>query len=275
MKLFYLIGLLVHVSIAQPIQHPWLNHENLSTETVKNIPCFDGFMREKVDSGSFADWLRNLPLKEATEKVRLFNNHLKSNQTVHYRIIDIDVGNKDLQQCSDAVIRLRAEYLYHLNNHEKIHFNFTSGDEAKFTEWINGQRPSIKNDQVTWKNIGTKNSGYSSFRKYLETVFIYSGSYSLKKELVHISNCNNIDIGDVFIQGGFPGHAVIVADKSVNPESGKIAVLLAQSYMPAQDIHILKNLNEDEINPWYIVRCSNNLYTPEWTFEWNDLYKFK
>jgi len=180
-----------------------------------------------------------------------------------------------LQQCADAVIRLRAEYLYQLKKYENIYFNFTSGDKTKFTDWMQGLRPQVKNNKVKWKKSGKVGSDYPSFKKYLETVFMYAGSYSLKKELVHVTNTNNIKISDVFIQGGFPGHAVIVVDKSVNAETWEIAVLLAQSYMPAQDIHILKNLNSETSNPWYIINEEDMLYTPEWTFEWKDLHKFK
>ncbi len=50
--------------------------------------------------------------------------------------------------------------------------------------------------------------------------------------------------------------------------------MIAQSYMPAQDIHILKNLENDSINPWYMLESTNKLYTPEWTFEWKDLKRF-
>ena len=45
-----------------------------------------------------------------------------------------------------------------------------------------------------------------------------------------------MQIGDVLIQGGSPGHAVIVVDMAENPATGEKLYLLAQSYMPAQDI---------------------------------------
>ena len=44
--------------------------------------------------------------------------------------------------------------------------------------------------------------------------------------------------GDVFIKGGSPGHAVIVVDVAIYPQTGKTVFLLAQSYMLAQQIHI-------------------------------------
>ena len=140
---------------------------------------------------------------------------------------------------------------------------------------MKGLRPLVINNKVNWKNTGTPGRDYSIFKKYLETVFIYAGSYSLKKELAYVANINEIKIGDAFIQDGFPGHAIIVIDQSTNPQTGKIAILLAQSYMPAQDIHILKNLNYDKTNPWYIIGEEKELYTPEWTFGWKDLYRFK
>ncbi len=90
-------------------------------------------------------------------------------------------------------------------------------------------------------------------------------------------NINKISIGDVFIQGGFPGHAVLVMDVAENKE-GEKCILLAQSYMPAQSIHIVKNLNDPELSPWYTVKSLieiQKLYTPEWTFSLNSLMRFK
>lgn len=242
---------------------------------VGEIPVPYQFQRVDIPQESFGHWLRYMTLKEAGSAVRLYNGELKNRQSVHYRVIDIDIGHKNLQQCADAIIRLRAEYLYSKGSHEDIHFNFTSGDTARYIDWINGFRPLVKNDQVLWVKKDSSSNSYSSFRNYLETVFVYAGSYSLQKELEPVSDLTDANIGDVFIEGGFPGHAVIIIDKVKAVEDDKIAVLLAQSYMPAQDIHILVNNNNADLNPWYLLGEGDKLYTPEWTFEWSDLYRFQ
>jgi len=82
-------------------------------------------------------------------------------------------------------------------------------------------------------------------------------------------------IGDVFIKGGSPGHAVIVVDMAVNPQNNKKLFMVAQSYMPAQDIHILINQNKSTISPWYdLDETASEIETPEWTFAANQLKRF-
>jgi len=53
--------------------------------------------------------------------------------------------------------------------------------------------------------------------------------YSLAKELKPIA-VENMKIGDVFIQGGFPGHAIIVVDMAIHVRTGERLFMLAQSY---------------------------------------------
>ena len=74
-----------------------------------------------------------------------------------------------------------------------------------------------------------------------------------------------MEIGDVFIRGGSPGHAVIVVDLAADAQ-GRQVFLLAQSYMPAQEIQILKNPNDQALSPWYSTDFGEELVTPEWTF---------
>ena len=47
---------------------------------------------------------------------------------------------------------------------------------------------------------------------------------------------------------------------------GKKIFLLSQGYMPAQDIHILKNYSNPGLSPWYAVSEIFPLYTPQWQF---------
>ena len=81
-------------------------------------------------------------------------------------------------------------------------------------------------------------------------VFMYAGTASLSKELRTVPY-TSLQAGDVFIKGGSPGHAVIVVDVAIHPKTKKKVFLLAQSYMPAQQIHILVNPANRNLSPWY------------------------
>ena len=252
----------------------WLNTPYNKKESLKlRISLPEGYERIPVQSGSFAHWLRNLPLKPGKPPLFLHDGTKKGNQSIHWAVIDIDTGKKDLQQCADAIIRLRAEYLYSIKKYKNIHFNFTSGDIAAYTKWAKGYRPVIRNNKVTWKKSEKIDNSYENFRKYLHTIFIYAGTYSLKREMKR-RPLKDMQIGDLFIEGGFPGHAVFVVDMAVDNNSGKKIFLLAQSYMPAQDIHILINPNNQNLSPWYELDFNGELNTPEWIFEKSDLHSF-
>ena len=96
------------------------------------------------------------------------------------------------------------------------------------------------------------------------------GTLSLEKELKPTS-WKNLKPGDVLIKGGSPGHAVLVMDVARHPGTGEQLFLLAQSYMPAQDVHILQNLRDKSISPWFKEPLQNTIFTPEWTFYANQL----
>ena len=188
-------------------------------------------------------------------------------------MIDIDIGNKDLQQCADAVMRLRAEYLYSSNQYAEIHFNYTNGVNIPFTKWSSGYYPTLRGNKVVWTS-SNNNSTYKSFKKYMINIFMYAGTASLEKEMKAIP-LSEIQPGDVFIKGGFPGHAVIVLDIAVNEKTNDKVFLIAQSYMPAQNIHILNNPRNKD-SPWYsLSEIQDEIVTPEWMFYSNQLKRFK
>src|SRR5688572_11354147 len=91
-------------------RYPWLNGKT-GEALSSRFPAPRGFRRVPAAADSFGVWLRGLPLKPGRPAVLLFDGALKGNQDAHEAVLDIDVGDEDLQQCADAVIRLRAEYL--------------------------------------------------------------------------------------------------------------------------------------------------------------------
>jgi len=264
------------------IDSPWVYHwKNTSTNnsfSLKNsIKPPSGYKRIPIQNSQLANWYRNLPLKKIGTAVMLHNGEKKNRQDVHYAVLDIDVGSRDLQQCADAVMRLRAEYLFSQKKYNEISFNFTNGQKIAYKKWREGNIIKFVNNKAQWVATSKDQRNYSSFKKYMNLIFAYAGTHSLSKELVAVSDINEVTIGDVFIQGGFPGHAVVVVDVAEN-NLGEKCFLIAQSYMPAQNIHILKNFNATYLSPWYSVKKvkqQQRLFTPEWTFDISNLKRFK
>ncbi len=236
----------------------------------QSIPPPPGHARLPMADGSFGAWLRGLPLRDRGAVVRHFDGATKPRQDGVLAVLDLDVGRRDLQQCADTVIRLRSEYLRAAGCEARIMFRFTSGHPARWTDWREGQRPVVSGNKVTWAPRESPDDSYRSFRRYLDSVFTYAGTASLARELVPVEDPSRVLPGDVFIQGGFPGHAVLVADVAESP-AGERVFLLVQGFMPAQDAHVLKNPASD--SPWYPAR-TGTLVTPEWTFSHADLRRF-
>jgi len=240
-------------------------------ETRIRVPL--GFTRVQVADGSFAAYLRQLPLKPHPAQVRLYDGRIKENAGIYEAVVDLPIGDKDLQQCADAVMRLRAEYLYRQKRFTEIHFNFSNGFRADYSEWMRGKRIVVKGNRAYWTQAQGPANTYRDFWAYLEVVFSYAGTRSLAKELMP-ARVGDLRSGDVFIQGGSPGHAVIVVDLANDRWTGAKVFLLAQSYMPAQEIQILRNPDSLEKNPWYDADFGDTLSTPEWIFSRADLKRF-
>lgn len=205
--------------------------------------------------------------------MRLFDGRPKANQEAHHAVVDIDVGARDLQQCADAVMRLRAEYLYAIGAIDRVRFDVTNGAPASLAGWFAGDRPVLHRGALAWRRTATPDSSYASARRFLDVVFTYGGSASLARQLRPVADLRDLQSGDVFIQGGFPGHAVLAADVARGPD-GRRAFLLVQSYMPAQEIHVLRNPRDPAQGPWYELDSVDSLVTPEWTFGAGALRRF-
>lgn len=226
-----------------------------------------GASRTDVIKGSFAHFLRHYPLLPPGTPVTLHTGALKGRQDVHAAVLDLSVGRRDLQQCADATMRLRAEYHYARGEHAAITFSFTNGFVAEWDRWRRGERVRVTGDRCTWYSGGPQDSSHAQLLKFMDLVFTYAGTRSLARDLVP---CTTAPMpGDIFIKGGSPGHAVIVMDVARRAD-GRTYLLLAQSYMPAQQMHVLRNHITPDLGPWFEWNVGAALVTPEWTFAWGD-----
>jgi len=228
-----------------------------AAETLEQrFPPPQGFTRVEAEPGSFAAYLRSLPLKPAGSYVKYYDGLEKYNPGVYAAVVDMPISPKDLQQCADAVMRLRGEYLFAQKRFDEIKFNFTSDNKPRY-----------------FKDYAKGDYSYAEFLKYMGYVFAYANTASLYKELNPVTDFKDMRPGDVFVQTKKPyGHAEIVVDVAQSTE-GKKVYMLAQSYMPAQETQILQNPKDKNLSPWYELK-DGAVNTPEWVFYPEDLRRF-
>jgi hypothetical protein len=215
-----------------------------------------GYTRVANEEGSFAAYLRKLPLKPHGAEVLYYNGVVKTNRGVYKAVIDLPIGDRDLHQCADGVMHLYGRYLFDKNAYQKICFNFLSDGKPRcYTEHSNG--------------VYTQQSFYA----YMNYVYAFANTTSLFDQMKPVPNIQSIKAGDAFIEKKRPyGHAVIVLDVAENKQGNKI-FMLAQSYMPAQELQVLENpLNRNSV--WFEIP-EDKLITPEWRFKKEHLRRFK
>lgn len=229
-----------------PDGNQFINPDGMTIKSRILLP--EGFKRPTYRVEEFGNFLENLPLYPIDQEVHYYNGKIKPRNNIYNSVVKLDIGKRDLHQCADAVMRLRADYLYQQKRYKDIKFNFLSDSKPR-----------------TYTSYAKGNYSYPTYWKYLEYVFAYANTASLHDELPNVKTTQEVKIGDTFIQKGSPiGHAIIVVDLAKD-STGKTIVLLAQSYMPAQEIQILNNWNNSTLSPWYDID-QDIIKTPEWTF---------
>lgn len=247
---------------------------NVDGKTIRErIILPDGFTRIAYDTNSFGEFIRNYDLLLDGSPVLLYDGSEKSKNNAHIAVFDMNLSKRDLQQCADSIMRMYAEYYWFNEQYDKIAFHFVNGFLCSYDKWRNGSRIQINGNQIEWHKTANVDLSWEVFEKYLDTVFAYASTLSMKEES-EPADLNDMEIGDVFLYSGSPDHVVMVVDVCVN-EIGEKAFLLAQGYMPAQQFHILKNPLYDN-DPWYYLsELTWPFQTPEYTFQEDSFRKMK
>ena len=103
--------------------------EDLITEDADKISTrFDtplDYERISYPEDSFGTYLRGLKLKDMGSPILYYDGRRKST-LYHISVIDLPILSRDLIQCADAVIKLRAEYFYN-----RKEYDFKSASDFK------------------------------------------------------------------------------------------------------------------------------------------------
>ena len=248
-----------------------IGHAQNNIETKFTPPV--GF--ERIYNDGYSKFLRQQPLKQKNI-VKYHNGQVRFNEAndVSAAVFDYDIGPLDLHQCADAAIYLRAKYNYMFSFLDKLSYTFTSGSITTYKDYLAGATYRAVNNGADIEKVynNPRQDSFKTFRRWLDLVWNYAGTWSVENYDTDQVDIQDIRPGDIFIQGGFPGHAVTVVDVAVDANNEKV-YMLAQSFMPAQEQHILLNPKNNTV--WYELDNSKIINTPEFTFESNQLKRFK
>ncbi len=192
-----------------------------SKKSLSDIIVPGGYERINLEKGSFAEWMRNLPLKENNEILDYEGRAINSFFYSTYAVIAKNLLFKqDLEQCADFTMRFWHDYHKETGQEEKL--------------WL----PNYNGKKVYWKDW--KKAKNKDLKSYLKHFMANSNSFSLKKGLNEIKEEEFLP-GDIIVQNdsGGIGHVSVVFDICKNKDCKKL-YLIGFSFMPAQECHIEK-----------------------------------
>ncbi len=221
-----------------------------------------GFTRVEVAEHSFSKWLRTLPIRNDRTRVLSYRGTRLDRPSAG--VVLMDVGERDLMQCADSILRLHAEYLWAESRADEAAYRFTSGDETRWTDWTRGERFIIQGSTVTRKTGEPRSKHHKNYRKWLDLVFTYAGTTSIARDVKHPGDSSPVSPGDFYVDPGSPGHAVLVLDVAEDTLGNRLA-LIGQGFMPAEEFHVLKStVAVDKV--WFPLPGPRHsvLDTPSW-----------
>jgi hypothetical protein len=216
----------------------------------------------RTEDDTFGAWLAALPLYPRDRQVLTYDGRPVAMPAA--RVVNIPVGTKDLQQCADSALRLRATWERLTGDSPAFHY--TSGDLSSWAGWAAGTRPKVSGRTVSFvKGAAKPDSSDASFEAWLMNLYTYAGTRSLPLDTVAVTTPR---AGDIVVEPGSPGHAVVILD--VATKGDQTWVLVGQGYMPAMDFHVVDGPDAH----WFLVE-GDMLDTSPIPVPWAGLRRWK
>ena len=248
--------------------YPWFDKTNESiphpeATLEERFPAPAGFSRVQLEKNAFGYFLRSLPLTAANTPVRSYRGDVirAGDHPNVAAVVAIDVGNRDLQQCADAILRLHAEWRY-AQGHRDQAYRAADGTKLSFARYVAGERLRVEGNKLSFvQSARAAEPSHALLRTWLDDVFGWANTGALARDGARISG-KNLRPGDFFVLTGVPyGHAVLVLDMATDAH-GRRALLLGQSFVPAQNVHVLR---PNPSNVWFVMNESDSsVTTPFW-----------
>lgn len=248
--------------------YPWFDGTNPGVPRAEGtleerFPTESGFSRVKVESKSFGAFLRGLPLAAPNSPVLSYRGDIIRG-TDHPNVaavVAIDIGRRDLQQCADAVIRLHAEWRYARGHRDHV-YRAASGTKLSFARYAAGDRLRVDGNNLSFVSAARPaESTHALLRTWLDDVFGWANTGALARDGERVKLAD-LRVGDFFVLTGVPyGHAVLILDMAQDSQ-GRRALLLGQSFVPAQNVHVLR---PNGSTAWFVVNEADGaVSTPFW-----------
>jgi hypothetical protein len=240
-----------------------------------------GFTRVQNEEGSFGAFLRTLPLLPEGALVVDYRGRPLYNAGHHpsvVSIVDLDIGDKDLQHCADVIVRLHAEWRFGKGERDMT-YRAVSGQPLSYRGYAAGDRAVPEGTRISMQRMaGAHNADdHVFFRGWLTDVFNWVGTASLERDATKVIGIADVRPGDFFVKSGSPfGHSVLILDVAKDTK-GRTALLLGQSFMPAQSFQILKPASPSaDGGVWFVVDAGDiAVDTPFWpAFPMGSLRRF-
>lgn len=201
---------------------PMVRSEAVREVLCDAVPVPPGFRRFRLEEGSFAAWVRRLPVQAEGAEVMTWDGR-KAPQKFYrvWRVSALPLKfRQDLEQCADWAFRLWHEYQSEAGAGDDAWLLDYNGRHVRYGDWKKARRGASPDAFFRWAASN-------------------ANSHSQKQGLRRISGEAGLLPGDILVQNetGGVGHTSIVLDAAEDSQGIRV-FLMGFGFMPAQNLHV-------------------------------------
>ncbi len=224
--------------------YPWLSAAQRSNyePLADRIAPPQGYARAVVPHGSFADWLRHLPVLPDGSPVKSAGGRerMASDAPGLAAVVALEPNTESLK-AAGMMVRLRAEYAWSSQRLQRLAFHFDSGQRMSWRAWMSGMRVLRGPEGLRFQTTGVAGGGRENFCAWVETQLHFTSVESLFDDTRGVRD-GTIAPGDLFVANGRDGYALMVLDIATR-DDGDVAVLLGTGGAPACSMYVPRSVD--------------------------------